>query len=845
MKIHIKLLVVFVLLTSLTHGQDWNWKNPLPTGNILNEVKYIDSENAIAVGSQGTILKTSNNGLSWDIINSKTNTNLKSIAIINKDTVYISGGDHSIYKSVDGGDTWLRIFDGTGANDGTSQLFFTSPTTGYLLGNSMQLFKTIDCGKTWNNLNVGLEFQNVPCIYFTSDSVGYGVSSPMFLKTIDGGLTWNETELPENTHYKSILFTDDNTGYLIGISGTLLKTENAGESWVLNESLSDIAYFADLQSIEFVNYEVGYLVGSKRIYKTMDSGDSWEEVWESSFDLFSVSFSNAETGIAVGGDWLYEVSGIITTSDGGNNWAESSYSATTKYIDEIKFVNDNLGYAVGGHVSATYSGYVMKTEDAGDTWLTLNLGTNIYWITDIAICDNNIIYTVGQEGQILKSTNGGLSWIEQNSNTSESLYVVQFTDNNIGYVAGENGTIIKTSNGGDTWQKLESNTTKTIQALFFKNSLEGYITYHDWSIDSTVLLTTTNGGLDWSSKNIGTLRYPREIVFVNNDTAFIVGSFGGILRTMDGGNNWEASYQNGNDYMDVFFTTEETGYIVGEDGEISMTENCGDNWTLLNSGTDKQVRSVFFTDINTGYVTGGDGIILKTTNSGSQLKELNQPYLSACKGDTIVIKPNTIGGKKPLAYTWPDGQTGSYITVKAEKDSTYTVLITDSDQISISVEISLNVTEIETPSIELIGDTLISSEQYGNQWYKNDVAIQGANANTYIPTEEGRYYSIVSKYSYTSDKSNIIDFPLNIESLFQDNVFVYPNPANSFIKIKFPKSYSDCAIIILDLQGKVLMKRKAESQSEYVDINDYDNGLYLLKMSVKDKIITQKLLVVH
>jgi len=845
-------LLIFLLLSIFTFGQDWKWKNPLPTGNILNEVKFVDSTTIIAVGYQGTILKSTDKGLNWDVKISGTNVNLNSIAVIDSDTIYVSGGDHSVLKSINGGESWEKIFDGTGANNGTNQLFFVNHAIGYLLGNSMQLLKTTDCGKTWIDLNVGFEFQNVPCIYFMSEDVGFGVSSTsdMLLKTVDGGFTWIESELPIRTFdYYSIIFIDENNGFLSGSYGTLLMTSDGGETWNFNEPLSEMAYYVNIQSIEFINNKVGYLAGEKKIYKTNDSGNNWEEIYESEFDLFSICFIDSMVGVAVGGDNKYEVSGIIYTSDKGNAWNKVSYTIgdntrTTSYINEIKFLNDFVGYAVGGNPD-TYGGFVLKTEDAGENWSILNTGSQTRHITDIALPASNIIYTVGEMGQVLKSTNGGSSWAEQSSGTSESLYVVQFVDNDNGYAVGYNGTIIKTSNGGDTWQKLESNTTKPIQALFFRNKLEGYITYHDWSIDSTVLLTTANGGLNWSSKNIGTLRHPREIVFVNNDTAFIVGSFGSILRTMDGGNTWEASYQNGNDYMGVFFTTENTGYVVALDGEISMTENCGDNWTVLNSGTDKQIRSVFFTDINTGYVSGSDGIILKTTNSGSQLKELNQPYYTACKGDVVELMLNTIGGKKPLTYIWSNNETNKKINVLAEKDTTYYVTITDDNQESITVEISLNVTYAETPEISLSGDTLISTVKYGNQWYRNDSLISGATSNKYILIEAGKYYSIVYRNSCYSDKSNIIDYPVNIEKLLEKNIEVFPNPTNDFLTIILPKEFTYYDITVIDIQGQVLMKGVTNSYIEQLNIRTFNDGIYLLRIELDNNIVIRKFIRTH
>jgi photosystem II stability/assembly factor-like uncharacterized protein len=56
---------------------------------------------------------------------------------------------------------------------------------------------------------------------------------------------------------------------------------------------------------------------------------------------------------------------------------------------------------------------------------------------------------VGYAGTILRTTNGGLTWFQQNSGTVQNLYDVFFTDTHHGTVVGENGTILRTVNGGE------------------------------------------------------------------------------------------------------------------------------------------------------------------------------------------------------------------------------------------------------------------------------------------------------------------------------------------------------------------------------------------------------------
>ncbi|MCH7516832.1 MAG: hypothetical protein IIB08_06895, partial [Bacteroidetes bacterium] len=50
-------------------------------------------------------------------------------------------------------------------------------------------------------------------------------------------------------------------------------------------------------------------------------------------------------------------------------------------------------------------------------------------------------------------------WVEQSSGTTEQLDGVSFTDSDNGTAVGYNGTILRTTDGGTTWVSQNSGTT--------------------------------------------------------------------------------------------------------------------------------------------------------------------------------------------------------------------------------------------------------------------------------------------------------------------------------------------------------------------------------------------------
>jgi hypothetical protein len=98
-------------------------------------------------------------------------------------------------------------------------------------------------------------------------------------------------------------------------------------------------------------------------------------------------------------------------------------------------------------------------------------------------------YTVGDSGKILKTTNGGDTWIMMPSGISYKLMSVHFNGMNIGYTAGDHGAILKTTDGGTTWTGLVSGTSRHLNSICFPTTDIGYAVG-----DSGTILKTTNGG---------------------------------------------------------------------------------------------------------------------------------------------------------------------------------------------------------------------------------------------------------------------------------------------------------------------------------------------------------------
>ena len=267
-------------------------------------------------------------------------------------------------------------------------------------------------------------------------------------------------------------------------------------------------------------------------------------------------------------------------------------------------------------IAAGDDGLVIGTTDGGVTWSSGNAGTSedlhkVFVMNTFA----PVIAVVGDNGTMRSSTNVGISWNTWNGGTNENLYDIFVHDPVAGTtitVVGESGVILFSNNGGNTWVFRLSPVAKRLNGVFFTDLLNGLIVG-----DGGVILRTSNGGSAWVQISSGTSIDLNHVFFTDANNGFVAGDGGLLMNTTDGGLTWSTvttpTIRNLNR---LFFGSANDGWAVGERGTIIHTSDGGNTWSTQASGVTEHLHSVFFTDPTTGMVVGDNGTVLKTTNGG-------------------------------------------------------------------------------------------------------------------------------------------------------------------------------------------------------------------------------------
>ncbi len=147
------------------------------------------------------------------------------------------------------------------------------------------------------------------------------------------------------------------------------------------------------------------------------------------------------------------------------------------------------------------------------------------------------------------------------------------------------------------------------------------------------IYNTSDGGDTWNSQESGVDTLLIDGVFMNSQKGWVVGIEGVILHTRNGGSTWQRQ-DTGTDrhLFSISFIDENRGWAVGEWNTILRTEDGGKTWERMTEQEDKILNHVVFIDDMKGWAVGEAGIIINSVDGGVTWTEVIPEYF---RRDTI------------------------------------------------------------------------------------------------------------------------------------------------------------------------------------------------------------------
>lgn len=230
-------------------------------------------------------------------------------------------------------------------------------------------------------------------------------------------------------------------------------------------------------------------------------------------------------------------------------------------------------------VAVGNQGVIVRSLDNGDTWKRVVLPG---WpaLIDVQACPNGNFVALAFAPTVFVSTDAGATWVERSIPTSESPQAMTCAPDNRIWVVGAFTTRWTSADAGKTWVETTN--------------------------DEDALLTT--------------------IQFFDQRNGVITGEFGTVMKTEDGGENWETMPPLVDEFYPqaAFFSDPQTGWISGLGGVILHTRDGGLTWTEQETETVVPLYGLEQVG-DTLYAVGGEGTLLRLDGARWRLVDHGKP----------------------------------------------------------------------------------------------------------------------------------------------------------------------------------------------------------------------------
>lgn len=634
---------IFLLLTALliVSGETLSQKgvellSPTPTANIITDVLVIDKTTAFAAATLGTVLKTTDAGLTWQTLKTGEDIWFNSISVVGNDHIWVTGPNEFLVSSHDGGKTWKSEKIGKIAYFYKVQFF--DAKNGIVAGAAIlsenqteaiyQMYMTSDGGKTWKLQNSSLGFFPME-MYFTSSKEGYAIvktdektGKDRFVKTVDGGKTWKDVKEFAGATLSTMSFPDAKNGFVIAevakpTAGTpaaklvIFNTNDGGKSWKQSDFPAEVAgnQYKEAHVVYFKSPKTGWVIKANevegpmenQVFRTDDGGKTWTKTYTSDeTGVNKIAYFDENTGVLMPGSWFMEPK-IFRTTDGGKTFAQL-VKGKENHFNSFYFLDAKTGFASGENS-------LIKTTDGGKNWITIKKVQGMMF-DRIKFFNSKEGIATGYDDAgyvyLYSTTDGGENWTSMKLNYEAFLVGLSFVDLKTiyAYTMGEKSrSVVRSDDGGKTWKEVQIDTSPEGQFfdLFFLDKNNGWVSGVNLLPGATknngmvsFLRSTTDGGETWSDTWLDDQGYPVNIQFIDKNHGWYTSTLNDtsnvIWRTTDGGKKWESSIlSNTQDITEgIKFQDPLNGWLLKAYGAplspsfIYRTKDGGKTWTLFN-----------------------------------------------------------------------------------------------------------------------------------------------------------------------------------------------------------------------------------------------------------------------
>lgn len=288
------------------------------------------------------------------------------------------------------------------------------------------------------------------------------------------------------------------------------------------------------------------------------------------------------------------------------------------------FTDDREAWMVGE------LGRIFHTRDGGDTWSRQSADTQRPFLA-ISCLGTGQAWIAGKQGIVYVTRDGGESWAQVETGSDRHLFAIDFANPQRGHGVGDFGTMVHTEDGGATWTTDRVPVDVELPEIAFDMGVEpGDVNLYDVAYGSSdrvwvvgefgTILASDDGGRSWTQQKAPFETTLFGLHFVNAARGWAVGIDSVIIRTNDGGLTWEVQPPpvRQRSFYEVAVEGRH-GWIVGSSGTVLRSNDGGESWSLHELPIQlaaNWIRSIGLTRNGTGLAVGADGLVFRLDGPG-------------------------------------------------------------------------------------------------------------------------------------------------------------------------------------------------------------------------------------
>ena len=611
-----------------------------------NSVNLAVGPNDSLIGYNEYGILSTNAGISWRLI--EDNWALTTIKHANmpptaNEPIFVVNGQGHILRSLNNGQSWEHVaqnvyhveqsvYSPTYQDDG---LIFAVESSA-----NNKLARSVDRGQTWTTNDIPFLLQIALAPDFSHSQLMLGRRWNAVYRSIDGGYNWQPANeglnLEQGNVIHDILFSSghaaSSTAYAVTQFG-VYKSYTGGQNWqrflplvikkfTLHPNYPHVPTFFMLATVTANGEQLDVL------FRSDNDGQTYQALAVNVTD-FGLSPQYATNSN------LYAMTpeGLIHSSDKGATWYIMSQSIGQSHPKQLltspnMAVDNTVYFVTTRYMGDTTQQEVWHTNSLGFNWQKLPIPRENSHEVFLAISPNFatdqtlvlLTFAYQQWSELYRSTDGGDSWhllnaqlpfadatalkISPNYAQDQTIFVSSYFDRGL----------FRSQDNGQTWQNLLPDKYLRDFAMAPDYPSDNRLFA---SIQNQGVVRSDNGGATWLPATHPSFYENLQIAlspnFQSDDTLFAMNghsSGGGLWRSVDAGNSWQQASDN---HISNFYRTlsiseqfgqDQTAIVGVEMNGIFMTENAGENWFQLN-GINRLRSSTTIPRITSAVATWG------------------------------------------------------------------------------------------------------------------------------------------------------------------------------------------------------------------------------------------------